>query len=83
MKDYVLDANAVIRYFGVGDGQLGQKVRGLFEQAERNQARLSMSVISMGEVLYTLLKHLGEQRAVHPVSCARCDDGRSRLQQND
>jgi hypothetical protein len=33
MKDYVLDANAVIRYFGVGDGQGGDKVRGLFEQA--------------------------------------------------
>jgi predicted nucleic acid-binding protein len=63
MKEYVLDANAVIRYFAVGDGQGGDKVRGLFEQAERNQARLSMSVINMGEVLYILLKHIGEQRA--------------------
>ena len=27
-----------------GDGQGGEKVRGLFEQAERNQAHLSMSV---------------------------------------
>lgn len=63
MKDYVLDANAVLRYFGVGAGQGGEKVRGLFEQAERNQARLSMSVINLGEVLYVLLKHLGEQRA--------------------
>jgi predicted nucleic acid-binding protein len=62
MKDYVLDANAVIRYFGVGDGQDGEKVRSLFEQAEQNQARLFMSVINMGEVLYILLKHLGEQR---------------------
>ena len=56
MKDYVLDANAVIRYFGVGDGRGGDKVRSLFEQAERNQARLSMSVINMGEVLYILLR---------------------------
>jgi predicted nucleic acid-binding protein len=63
MKEYVLDANAVIRYFGVGDGQGGEKVRGLFEQAERNQAHLSMSVINLGEVLYVLLKHIGEQRA--------------------
>jgi predicted nucleic acid-binding protein len=67
MKGYVLDANAVIRYLGVGDGQGGDKVRGLFEQAERNQARLSMSVINMGEVLYVLLKHLGEQRALQYV----------------
>lgn len=67
MKEYVLDANAVIRYFAVGDGQGGDKVRGLFEQAERNQARLSMSVINMGEVFYILLKHIGEQRALHYV----------------
>jgi predicted nucleic acid-binding protein len=62
-KDYVLDANAVIRHFGVGDGQGGEKVRDLFEQAERNHARLFMSVINLGEVLYVLLKQLGEQRA--------------------
>jgi predicted nucleic acid-binding protein len=67
MKDYVLDANAVIRYFGVGDGQGGAKVRSLFEQAERNQARLSMSVINLGEVLYILLKHIGEQRALQYI----------------
>jgi predicted nucleic acid-binding protein len=67
MKDYVLDANAVIRYFGEGDGQGGEKVRSLFEQAEQNQARLFMSVINMGEVLYILLKHLGEQRALQYV----------------
>jgi predicted nucleic acid-binding protein len=67
MKDYVLDANAVIRYFGVGDGQGGEKVRSLFEQAEQNQARLLMSVINMGEVLYILLKHIGEQRAFQYV----------------
>jgi predicted nucleic acid-binding protein len=67
MKEFVLDANAVIRYFGVGDGQGGEKVRSLFEQAERNQAHLSMSVINLGEVLYILLKHLGEQRAFQYV----------------
>lgn len=67
MKEYVLDANAVLRYLGVGDGLGGEKVRGLFEQAERNQARLSMSVINMGEVLYVLLKHIGEQSAFQYV----------------
>jgi predicted nucleic acid-binding protein len=84
VKDYVLDANAVIRYFGVGDGQGGEKVRGLFEQAERNQARLSMSVINMGEVLYILLKHLGEQRAFqyiqalqHAVTMVEADSNRT------
>ena len=41
MKEYVLDANAVLRYFGVSEGQGTNKVRALFEQAERGQARLS------------------------------------------
>ena len=63
MKDYVLDSNAVLRYFGVSTGQGTDKVRALFEQAERGQARLWMSVVNLGEVLYVLLKHVGEQRA--------------------
>ena len=71
MKEYVLDANAVLRYFGVGAGPGGDKVRGLFEQAERNQARLSMSVINLGEVLYVLLKHVGEGQAFEYLKALR------------
>jgi len=63
MKEYVLDATAVIRYFGVGSAQGGDKVRTLFEKAEKGQTHLSMSVINMGEVLYILLKYIGEERA--------------------
>ncbi len=65
MKDYVLDANAVIRYFKVGNAGGGERVQDLFLQAQRNQARLSMSVINMGEVLYILIRNVGEQRALH------------------
>jgi predicted nucleic acid-binding protein len=67
VKEYVLDANTVLRYFGASEGQGTNKVRALFEQAERGQARLSMSVINLGEVLYVLLKHVGESRARHYV----------------
>jgi len=67
MKEYVLDANAVLRYLAIGEGEGGERVRSLFEQAERNQARLSMSVINLGEVFYILLKRVGEQRAFHYV----------------
>jgi len=67
VKEYVLDANAVLRYFGVSQGQGSNKVRALFEQAERGQARLSMSVVNLGEVFYILLKHVGEPRARHYV----------------
>jgi predicted nucleic acid-binding protein len=67
VKEYVLDANAVLRYFGVSEGQGTNKVRALFEQAERGQARLSMSVVNLGEVFYVLLKHVGEPRARHYI----------------
>ena len=60
-----MDSNAVLRYFGVSAGLGTDKVRGLFEQAEREQARLWMSVVNLGEVFYVLLKHVGEQRARH------------------
>ena len=67
MKEYVLDANAVLRYFAIGEGEGGDRMRGLFEQAARSQARLSMSVINLGEVLYILLKRIGEQRALNYI----------------
>jgi predicted nucleic acid-binding protein len=67
VKEYVLDANAVLSYFGVSEGQGTNKVRALFEQAERGHARLSMSVVNLAEVKYVLLKHLGEPRARHYV----------------
>lgn len=67
MKEYVLDANAVLRYFRIGSTGGGEKVQDLFVQAQRDQARLSMSVINVGEVLYILFKHVGEQRALHYI----------------
>lgn len=63
MTEYVLDANAVLRYFGVGAGKGVEKIRGLFAQAAQKKAHLSMSVINLGEVLCILLKHLDEQTA--------------------
>jgi predicted nucleic acid-binding protein len=71
VKEYVLDANAVLRYFAVSEGQGANKVRALFELAERGQARLSMSVVNLGEVFYILLKHVGEPRARHYVQVLR------------
>jgi predicted nucleic acid-binding protein len=67
MKEYVLDANAVLRYFAMSAGGGADKVRGLFEQAEKKQARLSMSAINLGEVLYILLKRVDEDRAMHYI----------------
>ena len=60
MKDYVLDANAVLRYLGVSQGHGADKVLALLRRAEHGQVRIHMSVINLGEVVYVLLKHLNE-----------------------
>jgi predicted nucleic acid-binding protein len=67
VKEYVLDANAVLRYLDPENGVGGDKVRHLIEEAERNQARLLMSVINMGEVLYILIKRAGEEIAFRHI----------------
>lgn len=71
MKEYVLDANAVLRYFGVGEGEGAKKVRSIFAMAERGQAHVSMSVINLGEVLYVLLRHTGEETAIEYIQTLR------------
>jgi len=69
MKAYVLDANALIRYVQNGDG-VG-KVDALFKQAAKGDARLSMSVVNMGEVLYILAKYIGRDRALQYLASFR------------
>ena len=55
------------KIMGVIEGQGIDKIRSLFEQAERGQAHLSMSVVNLGEVLYVLLRHMDESGARHYV----------------
>lgn len=57
MKQYVLDANAVIRYLIKGPGI--ERLDRLFAQAQRGEASLSISVINKGEALYNLAKRAG------------------------
>lgn len=61
MKEYVFDANAILRYFRVVEAEGGDKVQELFELSRQGHASLSMSVINFGEVYYTLLKLSGER----------------------
>jgi ribonuclease VapC len=63
MKEYVLDTNAVLRYFGIGKGEGGEKVKELFRLSEQDKVLLLMSVVNLGEVYYVLLKHLDAQTA--------------------
>lgn len=57
MKQYVLDANAVLRYLTKGPGI--ERLDRLFAETQRGEASLSMSVINRGEVLYNLAKRAG------------------------
>src|ERR1700678_272464 len=61
IKEYFLDPNAVLRYFGVGKAQGGEKVGVLFKQAKDGQARLFIATVNLGEIFYILLKYVGEQ----------------------
>lgn len=62
MKDYVLDANSVLRYFDPKYAN-DELVHSVFLQAQQDEARLSMSVINAGEVFYLLIRDAGEVRA--------------------
>ena len=62
MKEYVLDANAVLRYLTKGPGV--EILDRIFAQAQRGEANLAMSVINRGEALYTLAKRTGMLAAI-------------------
>ena len=66
MKDYILDANALLRYVLNTEG--ADKVRAILQQCERGTARASMSVINVGEVYYVLTRRLGERSAGEVVN---------------
>jgi len=61
VKEYVLDANAVIRYLTHGPGI--ERLDRLFAEQRKEEAQLSISVINLGEVLYTLAKRAEIQEA--------------------
>ena len=67
MKDYVLDANAVLLFLDPERTKHSEEMKNLFLLAQRGQARLFISVVNLGEVFYTLLKKIGEQRTHHVI----------------
>jgi predicted nucleic acid-binding protein len=60
VKEYVLDANAVMRYLRLGDGAGGDRVEALIEQARRGYTTLVMSAVNFGEVFYVGRRFLDE-----------------------
>jgi predicted nucleic acid-binding protein len=55
VREYVLDANALVRYFRRQDGSA--KVRELLNQADKNLVSLRISVVNLTEVLYIFARY--------------------------
>ncbi len=69
MKIYVLDANAVIRYMLLWKDW--ERVRALFDKASTKDARLLISVVNWGEIIYTMAKRIGLDQAVADLKTLR------------
>jgi predicted nucleic acid-binding protein len=66
LRNYVLDANALIDFLGNGPGSA--RMKQLFADAVREQKPLLMSVVNWGEVFYHLWQRYGEESARHTLS---------------
>jgi ribonuclease VapC len=55
MREYVLDANALVRFFRKQDG--AARIRELLVQADKNLVSLRISVVNLAEVLYVYARY--------------------------
>lgn len=69
MKEYVLDANALMRYFQAGEGS--ETIDRLLAKTHTGEVKLSISAINLGEVLYTLAKSIGLDRTTAYINALR------------
>jgi predicted nucleic acid-binding protein len=69
VKEYVLDANALVRLFRNAPG--ADTVDALIRQAKSGRAHLSISVINLAEVLYILARYFGQEKALVCLEKAR------------
>ena len=69
MREYVLDAYALVRFFRKTPGFM--TMRKLVQQAKDGQANLTMSVVNLGETLYVLARYFGEEEAMKCIESAR------------
>lgn len=71
MKEYVLDANAILAFLQGENRENAQKVRRFVQAARDNETDLFVSAINLGEVFYTLRKSNNEATATQMVSTLR------------
>lgn len=61
MREYVLDANALVRFFRNQEG--AAKVENLLIQSDKGLALLRISVVNLAEVLYISARYFGIEEA--------------------
>jgi predicted nucleic acid-binding protein len=69
MKDYVLDANALVRFFRDYEG--AAKIGDLLTQADKGQAALRISAVNLAEVLYISARYVGLESAQQKIETLR------------
>jgi ribonuclease VapC len=65
-QSYVLDSFALFAFFESEPG--GEKVKNLLESAKRNESKLFLSIINLGEVFYITSKDYDEETALRIIS---------------
>jgi predicted nucleic acid-binding protein len=72
VREYILDANAAIRYFMPEPSDPGaEKVDRVIEDAKSGRSAIWMSVVNLGEVFYILLRRLRDDEALKYVNILR------------
>ena len=69
MKEYVLDANALVRLFRDAPG--ADTVDNLIRAAKLGRTHLSISVVNLTEVVYLLARYFGHEKSLLCVDKAR------------
>lgn len=69
MKEYVLDANALVRLFRNTPG--ADAIENLVRQAKGGRAHLSISAVNLTEVIYVLARYMGIEKALQCADKAR------------
>jgi predicted nucleic acid-binding protein len=69
VKEYVLDANALVRLYRDAPG--AATVENLIRQARSGSAHLRISVINLSEVAWVLARYCGRDKALRCIEAAR------------
>src|SRR5271166_2902783 len=63
MKEYLLDANVLVRFLVQDDPKQSAAATALFEKAERGEVTLHLDALAVAETVYVLIGRYGRGRA--------------------